>query len=71
MLLGQLDSKSINDFLSISLESGIESTLPIDDNKSKWWLTDQQFLLQFVHIELGVTRVDGKVDGLERFKITD
>ena len=71
MLLGQLDCEFIGDILCVTLKSGIESALTINNDESEWRLADQKLLLQIFEVELGVTRVDGEIDGFEGFEITN
>jgi hypothetical protein len=69
MLLGQLDCKFSDNITRISLQGSIECAITIDDDETKRWLSNQQFLLELVQVEFGIAVVDGKVDRFERLKV--
>lgn len=71
MLLWQLDSEFVLDLASIALKSSVEGSSSIDYDESEGWLTDQQVLFEVLKMELGITVIDGEIDGLEWLEITD
>ena len=71
VLLGQLNCEFGQNFSGISLQSGIESSITIDHNESKWGLIQKELFFEIVKIELRFTAINGEVDGLEGFKVDD
>jgi hypothetical protein len=71
MFLRQLDRKFVQDFPSVALQSSVECAVTVDHDEAEGWLVDQQFLLELIEVELGVTVVNGKVNWLEGLEVAD
>lgn len=68
MLLGQINGEALKDLTSVTTESTEQSTVTVHDNETKLLISLKK-LTQGFSVELVITKVEGSVDGLERFEV--
>ena len=68
VLLGQIDGETLKDLASVTTESTEQSTVTVHDNETELLISLEKFTQGF-SVELVVTKVEGGVDGLERFEV--
>ena len=68
MLLGQINGQTLKDLTSVATESTEQSTITIHDNETELLISLEK-LTQCFSVELVVTKVEGGIDGLERFEV--
>ena len=71
MLLWQFNCVLFHDFFAVSLKSGEDRTITINDDEAEGRLNDQKFLLDLVELKLGPAVIGGEVDWLVWFKVID
>ena len=69
VFFGELYCELVQNLLGITLKCCIKGARPINDNKSEWWLSNEELLLQVVKIKLALATVNGQVDWLEWLKV--
>lgn len=68
VLLGQIDTKTLENFTGVTAQSTKERSVTIHDNETEL-LVGFQELAQSLGMELVVTEVERGVDGLERLEV--
>ena len=68
VLLWQVNGETLKDLTSVTTESTEQSTVTVHDNETEL-LIGLKKLTQCFSVELVVTKVEGGVDGLERFEV--
>ncbi len=71
VLFGELYGEFVEDLFGVTLQSSIQGSWTIDNDKTERWLGNEKLLLQIFKVELWLAAVNWQVDGLERFKVTD
>ena len=71
MFLWEFDGEFSEDFSSISLKSGIECSITINNNETKRRFIEKKFFLEIIKIEFRLTAINGEIDGFERFKVNN
>lgn len=71
VLLGEFYCELVEDFPGVSLEGGVECAITVHHDEAEGRLVDEQLLLEFFQVELGVAVVDREVNRLEGLEVAD
>lgn len=71
VLFWELDGELVENLFGVTLQSSIQGSWTIDNDKTEWWFSNEKLLLQIFKVELWLAAVNWQIDGLERFKVAD